>query len=131
VPNEDFVYRRIHPTWQKGPGKLSTAAFTQQELSVDLASLTVAERTLRRGKDPDFGIAKLSVHKIRVLPVNEKFKQEVEHAPRIFNWAHTHVNGKKTDAVKKRLTECAEMVIDTKAYRLVTSPQTMDSRPLE
>jgi hypothetical protein len=120
ISTDDFLYRRIHPDWQKGPTEISTAAFSNEELSVDLASLTSPEKTLRRGKKPDEGIAKIPVAIMSGL----KVPQEVRHSPIILNWAHTLVIGRKPQSVKKQMREKAEIIIHTKSYR--SDP---DSRP--
>ncbi|MEX0703742.1 MAG: hypothetical protein WD069_16715 [Planctomycetales bacterium] len=50
VPDEEDLYRAItHPSWWKAPeGRPSSAAFAYPKFSVDIASLTTAERTLDR-----------------------------------------------------------------------------------
>ncbi len=119
VSTDDFLYRRIHPDWQKGPTEISTAAFTNEELSVDLASLTSPGKSLRRGRKPEMGIAKIPV---AIMP-GLKVPQEVRHSPTIVNWAHTLVIGKKTQSVRKQIRDSAEIIIHTKSYR-----STSDSR---
>jgi hypothetical protein len=113
VSNEDFLYRRIHPYWQKSSSEVSTAAFTDPNLSVDLKSLTTAERAWKRSKNPDFGVAQIPV---AIMP-RLKVPQEVKHWPEIYNWAHTLVIGKKTESVQKEIRRNAKIIIHTRPFR--------------
>lgn len=104
VANEDFLYRRIHPDWQKSETEVSTAAFTHSQLSVDLASLTTPTSAWKRARNTD-AIRNLSV------------PQEVKHWPEMCNWAHSLVVGNKTGAVKNQIRKHAEIVIHTQTFR--------------
>lgn len=103
VSNDDFLYRRVHPTQVKKDGTVSTAAFTDPELSVDIASLSSAEKSLRRAKSDEYGLAKLAVKEVRAVTV----AQEVLHWPVILNYSHALVKGKKTTSAKKQLAQVA------------------------
>ena len=120
VMDEDFLYRHIHPDWRKPDGSISGVAFEHYELSVDLASLSTPQRSWRRARNPEFGLARLSVRGIRALPL----RQEVRHWPEIRNWSHTLVIGekKKQGKMKYKIAESAELIIDTGPFRADSGP---------
>lgn len=121
VPDGDFLYRRIPADWQKGPTEISSAAFTDSEMSVDLSSLTSPEKSWRRARNSEFGLARIPVAIMCKAPI----PQEVKHWPVISNWAHSLVLGKKTPGpMRKFFKENAEIVIPTSKFRQEQNRQT-------
>lgn len=125
VSATDFLYRRVHPDQQKSRTEVSTAAFTDLELSVDLASLTSPEKTWARAKNPDWGLVRIPVALMRELSV----PQEVRHWPEICNWAHTLVIGRKPGSVKNKLRENAEILIHVGRFRVLDPLSSASSAP--
>lgn len=109
ISDDDFVYRRVPAIHRKPDGTIASCVFDHFEMSVDLASLTSPEKTLRRAKDKSFGVARLSVRKVRALPV----PQEVKHWPEMLNYAHSLVVGekKKSGKMSKRIASLAEWAV--------------------
>jgi hypothetical protein len=103
ILDEDLLYRRVHPTHVKDDGSVSTAAFKDPNLSVDLAALTTAEISLRRAKSGQYGLAKLVVRKVRAVTI----PLEVIHWPEIQNYSHSLVKGKKTQSAANQLAKIA------------------------
>lgn len=91
---------------------MSLGVFTDRELSVELASLTKPAKTLKRGKHPEFGVIQLPVREVRNIQ-----GQDVGHWPLIYNWAHALVRGNKPGSVRKKMSRCATIVIDTAEFR--------------
>jgi hypothetical protein len=103
ISDEDLLYRRVHPNHLKKDGSVSTAAFKDPELSVDLASLTTPTESLRRAKSDHYGLAKLVVREVRAISV----PQIVIHWPEILNYSHSLVNGRKPHSAAKQLANIA------------------------
>ena len=120
VIDSDFLYRRIHPDWRQADGSISSAAFGNFEMSVDLASLTTPYKSWKRAGDREFGLARLSVQTMRTLPL----PQEVKHWPTVMNYSHALVLGEKhaQGKMKRKIARTAIIVIDTAPYR-VSPPQ--------
>jgi len=119
VSDSDFLYRRINPEWRQEDGSISSAAFDNFHMSVDLASLTTPYKSWKRAGKQDFGLARLSVQTMRTLRV----PQEVKHWPAICNYSHTLVSGeKKAGKMKRKIAQTAIIVIDTSQHR-TTPPQ--------
>lgn len=102
IADAEQLYRRVHPTQVKDDGKLSSAAFTDPELSVDRAMLTTTEQTLR--EHPKHGIAAFTAGLAREL------EQEVVPDASLFNRAHALVKGSKPKSVKRRFAREAELI---------------------
>lgn len=102
VLDEEELLRRIHPTQVKDCGGVSSAAFTDAELSVNRASLTSVEETLK--EHPSHGVASF------VTRVARELGQEVLPDPALFNPAHALVKGKKTKSVQRRLARACRLV---------------------
>jgi len=105
IEDDDDLYRRIHPHFQKENGKISSAVFKQRNpyLSIDVAKLTTPEKSL--ANYPDFGLASIVTKSVRNLSL------EVYHQPKIDSYAHGIIEGNITDATAKKLTNYARLVI--------------------
>lgn len=98
----DMLWRRLHRTQivsdsQTGAERVSSAAFTDPQLSVDLARL-VRDDDYRVTMGSSAGVAAFAASVARELGL------AVEHAPEPDNGAHTHVLGKKTESIRRRLS---------------------------
>ena len=102
VADADDLYRRIHPSQVKD-GKLTSAAFKDLQLSVDLARLTTPQRSLSR--HPSHGLASITALVARSLG------QEVIHNPLNINPAHALVIGNKSLATARSLARSATWVL--------------------
>lgn len=102
IEDADRLYRRIHPVHVKPDGTLSSAAFTDPNMSVDRANLSTPEQTLR--EYPKFGLAAFTAEFARNL------EQEVVSNRLLLNPAHALVNGKKTDRIKRQFAREAEFL---------------------
>ena|ERR1700719_2977309 len=122
VSKDDFLYRRIHPDWQRGPSEISSAAFRDEQMSVDLASLSTPNKSWRRGPS-EWGLARIPVDLMTKL----KIAQDVRHWPTIPNWSHSLVIGKKTKAVGKEIRASAEILVHVESCRPRT--QVSDRHP--
>jgi hypothetical protein len=104
----DELYRGVHPHWVKPNGEISSGAFDGDEMSVDIAKKTTAQRSWARIRKMHAGIASITVGLARSL------KQEVRHHPVPLNYAHGLVIGKKTSSVRKQFARSAKWVIRPK-----------------
>src|SRR3990170_1644051 len=94
IADADDLYRRIHPL-QVRDGRPTSAAFTDPELSVDLARLTTPEHSL--SGHATHGLASITAGHARSL------RQDVFHEPLETNPAHALVRGKKTPSIARSL----------------------------
>ena len=99
IADADDLYRRIHPL-QVRDGRPTSAAFTDPELSVDLAKLTTPQPSL--SDYASHGLASIIAGHARSL------RQEVFHNPVESNPAHALVKGKKTPSIAKSLARSAK-----------------------
>lgn len=97
VSDGEKLHRRVHPTFIKDDGSVSSQAFTDPEMSVDRAEYRTLDETLEGC--PLHGCAAVETRYARSLG------QEVVAAPELFNPAHAHVNGKKTKSVARALAK--------------------------
>ena len=99
IAGADDLYRRIHPSQVK-EGRPTRAAFTDPELSVDLARLTTSEQSL--SGHASHGLASIKAGHARSLG------QDVFHDPLETNPAHALVKGKKTPRIGRSLARSAK-----------------------
>jgi hypothetical protein len=103
VADSEVLLRRIHPTFNRPDGSVSSQAFKDLELSVDrLALLTSAEEALDVWKG--YGLAALDAGDVRRLGL------EVKADPLDDNPAHALILGNKTKAIARRLARMATWV---------------------
>ena len=99
IADADDLHRRIHPSQVKD-GRPTRAAFTDPELSVDLARLTTLEQSL--SGHATHGLASIRAGHARSLG------QDVFHDPLDTNPAHAIVKGKKTPRIGRSLARSAK-----------------------
>jgi len=102
IADADDPYRRIHHSQVK-EGRPTRAAFTDPELSVDLARLTTPEQRLTG--HASHGLASITAGHARSLG------QDVFHDPLETNPAQAIVKGKKTARIGKSLARSATWVL--------------------
>ncbi|MBI2708837.1 MAG: hypothetical protein HYX34_03985 [Actinobacteria bacterium] len=108
IAPDDLLWRRLHPKHVvpdtlSGGDRISSAAFTDPELSVDLARLVEGNDFHVTMKD-GAGVAEFSAS----AALDKKLP--VEHAPLPDNYAHTHVLGKKTESIQRHLTRSSDLL---------------------
>lgn len=108
IAAEDMLWRRLHrtqivPDSQTGAERISSAAFTDPQLSVDLARL-VRDGDYRVTMGASAGVAAFAAS------VARKRGLAVEHAPDPDNDAHTHVLGKKTESIQRHLARSSMLL---------------------
>lgn len=104
IQDEDILHRRIHETFSKSDGSISSQAFKDPEMSVDVAKLTTTEATLK--DHSSCGLVALETKGARDL------NQEVIHEPLTINGAHALVKGKKTKAIARKLAKLSSWVVN-------------------
>lgn len=110
VRDEDFLFRRIHPT-QIQHGELTSSAFDDVSMSTDLESLTTPQKSIARARSPESGLVKISVKFLRELSV----PQTVKHWPTIPNYSHSLAVGQKSRATRQKIKKAAIWVIKPSA----------------
>ncbi|MBI2503300.1 MAG: hypothetical protein HYW07_08710 [Candidatus Latescibacteria bacterium] len=106
ILDDDELYRRIHPTFRKPDGTVSSAVFKQRGgdgLSVDFAKLTTIARTL--DGHGSSGLASIAVQIPRQLEL------EVLHGPVPGNYAHGIIKGNITESKAKKMVCSARIVV--------------------
>ena len=107
LTESDQFYRAIHPDWIKEDGKVSTAAFTNKEMSVDWADLSTPCETFDRW--PQWGECR-GVASI-TAGLCWQNDQNVEYTPKDDNCSHSDVVGKKRDRIRKNFAKSARLLI--------------------
>lgn len=102
VEDAEPLYRRVHPTFVRPDGSLSSQAFSGEEMSVDRAHYSSVEESLLAYDG--YGLAELVTRAAREL------NQEVRAAKLLLNPAHALVVGKKSKGVARRLAAVARWV---------------------
>lgn len=102
IANDEKLHRRVHPTFIRSDGSVSSQAFTHTEMSVDRAKYRSLDETL--DGYPEHGCAALKTEFARDLG------QEIVAVPELLNPAHAHVNGKKTKSIAKELARACTRI---------------------
>jgi len=103
VAEEEPLHRRIHPTFLKPDGSVSSQAFQDPEMSVDRGRYRALVDTLRGF--PRYGVACLITFAVRQLG------QEVLPAKELFNPAHALVKGDKPKSIARKLAKASDWVV--------------------
>lgn len=107
VKPDDKLLRWLHPgqfNWEEN--RPTSAAFSDEQMSVDILSLTNLEESYQRAKK----IGKNAVASIKAQDAID-LGLEVRHDPIEGNSAHAIVIGKKSKSIKKTLAKKAEIEI--------------------
>lgn len=107
VKSSDKLLRWLHPgqfNWEEN--RPTSAAFKDDEMSIDILCLTTIEESYNRGKK----IGKNAVVSITAYLVMEK-GLEICHSPVEGNDAHGLILGKKTKSIAKFLANNCEVEI--------------------
>ena len=113
IPDEDFLYHRIHQTFIRS-NEIYAAAFVNRpkgslSMSVDWAKYAMPEDTKARAKKPsENAIVRFVAGEVRTVP-----GQKVEHSPNLSenNRAHADIIGEKTAEVRTLLSRiCLTMI---------------------
>lgn len=116
VADDEPLNRRLHAMYVKEDGSASSAAFTDDELSVDRGLYRTHEQSL--ADYPQMGLAQL------LAIVARGMGQNVVACKELLNPAHAEVRGKKTRAVAKKLARASKVVV-----RPATAAQPVQDRP--
>lgn len=111
IPDEDSLYRRIHPEQLKPNGEISSAAFKGDETSVDWEKYTTPKKTLK-------GFFRHHLASI-LAGIPRQKGQEVKHNPTEENQAHSLIIGHKTKSISRFLSRNSILIIRAPAI----SPQ--------
>ena len=105
IPDEDYLYRRIHPNhYDPDADKISSAAFKGgPETSVDWAKHTTPAKSIH--KHPTHHLASIQAK----IPRSKE--QKVEHSPSLRNYAHSLIIGKKTTPIARYLAERSTLIV--------------------
>lgn len=109
IGDDDVLWRRLHAKHltldhSTGERRITSAAFTDPQLSVDLARL-VAPRDHRVTMAHGAGVAELAAH----VPRSKQL--EVRHDPVPDNEAHSLVTGRKTQSIARFLARKSRLLI--------------------
>jgi hypothetical protein len=112
IPDSSGLLRRVHPDHivpdgNTGRRRLSSGAFNDPRMSVDVEPMLVA-----KGLDWQFSVAGHSDYSLVRLNAGlvRSHNQIVEHTPMPANDCHAEVVGKKTGAVRNAFRATAEWV---------------------
>lgn len=107
IDDNENLYRRIHPTFKKPDGSVSSQAFKDPEMSVDRALLRTPEESIA-----DY--ANSGLVSFKALTARE-LEQDVVYDPILLNPAHSLVIGKKTTSKARKLAKNSEWIIQLTA----------------
>lgn len=104
IPDEDYLFLRVHQNDVDGEGRPTPAAFINRPkgstgMSVDWAKYRTSTETRNRGAQAaiNYAIVKFTARNVRAIP-----SQTVVHDPDNSNRAHSQVVGKKDTEVRER-----------------------------
>lgn len=101
VSSDEMLWRRVHPDHMRHDGRISSAAFSGREMSVDLAGIQMDMAvTLRQGA----GVAEL------LAATAGGLGQDVLHDPLPDNRAHALVIGDKPKRVRRALRDASRFI---------------------
>lgn len=103
ILDDDRLWRRIHPTQTQEDGgrrRVTSAAFTDERLSVDLARIQEHYTRTLIGYS-GYGVAEIQAGFARSLG------QQVIHRPLAENPAHSQIEGRKSRSVARSLAKAA------------------------
>lgn len=104
INDEDDLYRRIPHLWYvEKEDRVSSAAFTNDKVSVDWARYTTPQKTV--ADFPDNYVAALQAK------IPREKGQKVRHDPIPNNYSHSLIIGKKTESVKRYLARNCKFVL--------------------
>ena len=105
IPDDDYLYRRIHPDhYDSDADKISSAAYKGgYETSVDWSKHTTTAKSI--SKYPAHHLASIQAK----IPRSKE--QKVEHNPSLRNYAHSLIIGKKTTPIARYLAENSTLVV--------------------
>ena len=112
IPGDERLLRRINPTWinwdERGNATISSAAFKDEELSVNLESIMLQDG--RRPEDavrtrPGYGLATITASHARSL------NQAVARDPKPEEPSHGVVYGRKQRAICRGLRDGATWIV--------------------
>jgi hypothetical protein len=101
---QDELFRGIHPDhWKEN--QVTSAAFNDEDLSVDWSIFSTPTQTQSRFSEKGYGVAAITVGFAREL------NQEVVWAPLMDNKAHSLVKGKKSQSIRRQLARSCTVKI--------------------
>lgn len=107
IAPEDQLWRRLHKDHivqdlGSGAERISSAAFTDPELSVDVARLV----------DGDFRVTQAGSVGVAEFAASVALRRglQVRHEPEPTNYAHAIVRGKKTQSIQKHLARSSTLL---------------------
>lgn len=103
VDDVESLHRRIHPTFVRPDGSVSSQAFRDPEMSVDRGNYCTTEQTLSGYSG--YGISAFLASFAR------QQAQEVVAAPDLLNPAHALVKGQKPKSVAREFARAASWVV--------------------
>lgn len=104
VADEEPLHRRIHRSWLKEDGSISSAAFNDDRLSVDRGRYCTPEQSL--SAYGGFGLAAILASYAR-----SEGQEVISDVYDLFTLAHCLVIGKKPKAMRRRLATAASWVV--------------------
>lgn len=103
IDDKEKLNRRIHPTFVKPDGTVSSQAFTDLKMSVDRAEYRKPKESLLNYNG--YGLAGF------LTQIARKIGQDVYSEPELLNFAHAIVEGKKTKSIARSLAKAATWVV--------------------
>lgn len=104
IADTENLNRRIHPTFVKPDGSVSSQAFTDLKMSVDRAKYRTIKESLLNYNG--YGLAGF----LTLIAINAG--QEVYAEPELLNYAHAIVSGKKTKSIARIFSKASAWVVN-------------------
>ena len=104
IVDTENLNRRIHPTFVKPDGSVSSQAFTDLKMSVDRAKYRTIKESLLNYNG--YGLAGF----LTLIAINAG--QEVYAEPKLLNYAHAIVSGKKTKSIARIFAKASAWVVN-------------------
>jgi hypothetical protein len=107
IPNDSNLFRRIHPTHLLPEGKISSAAFKQERMSVNWDKYSDAKNS---ASENSVAVVALVAHDCRELGQTVEHNPIEPNQPSGPNQAHAEVCGNKKGALSGQLRDKAKTV---------------------
>lgn len=108
IPDQANLFRKVHPNFfDKENGKVSSAAFDKDDMSVNWEKYRTAEQSADEKSAVVVALLAGDCRQLKQTVLHTPIEPEQEFGP---NQAHTEVFGKKTKAVKTEMKDKARIV---------------------
>ena len=111
IRDPDPLWRRIHPTFLRSDGTVSSAAFSNSSDGSGM-SVTLGREAMATGVTPKLALSRYPTHGLAAITAGDcrSHEQRIQRDPTAEDRHHALVSGEKTKAVQRQLARAAVML---------------------